>query len=215
MRLQQGRRLIAVMDKKKLLRYATLAVPRYTSYPTAADFSGIDDATRINWLEQVETGQSVSLYIHIPYCSELCHYCGCFTKIVRRSEVIHNYVDILVRDIRLQASFLKARPRVVYLHWGGGTPSILSEESFRKIMAALHEVFVFDSETEHAIELDPRMVHDRLATLLADIGVNRASLGVQDVNPVVQKAIGRIQPVGDVERAGQEFAERRHHADQF
>jgi len=189
------------MNKETLLRYAAQVVPRYTSYPTAADFVSVSDDMRISWLQGIETDQPVSLYLHIPYCSELCHYCGCFTKAVRRGDVIDGYADVLVKDICLQASFFKGRPRVVHLHWGGGTPSILSAESFGRIMAALRDAFVFDSASKHAIELDPRTVHDGLAVFLSGSGVNRASLGVQDVNPAIQKAIGRIQPVADVERA--------------
>jgi len=189
------------MNKETLLRYAALAVPRYTSYPTSADFVSVSDDIRISWLQAIKADQPVSLYLHIPYCSVLCHYCGCFTKAVRHRDVIDSYTDIIVRDIRLQASYLGSRLRVVHLHWGGGTPSILSGKNFNRIMAALCDAFIFDPVAEHAIELDPRTVHDELAAFLSGIGVNRASLGVQDINPVVQKAIGRIQPVIDVERA--------------
>lgn len=189
------------MNKETLLHYATLAVPRYTSYPTAADFVSVSDDERKDWLSKLQPDEPVSLYLHVPYCRELCHYCGCFTKAVRRSDVIDDYAETLVEDIRLQAQYLKGKPRVVHLHWGGGTPSILSRASFEKIMAVLHETFIFDEKAEHAIELDPRTVTVELAELLASIGVNRASLGVQDVNLDVQKMIGRIQPVDSVERA--------------
>lgn len=183
------------------MHYATLAVPRYTSYPTAVDFVSISDEMRIHWLQGLELDQTVSLYLHIPYCSNLCHYCGCFTKAVRRKDIIDTYADIIEQDIRLQASYLKGKPRVIHLHWGGGTPSLLSRKSFKKIMQALHETFLFDAAAEHAIELDPRTVRQELVSCLAEIGVNRASLGVQDINPEVQKLIGRIQPVTDVRSA--------------
>jgi len=189
------------MDRDRLLRYARMAVPRYTSYPTAADFGVLDDAARIGWLANIEEGTAVSLYLHIPYCRDICHYCGCFTKAARRETTIEDYVETLVDDIRLQASHLIGRPRVVHLHWGGGTPSILTESSFKKIMAALYEHFDFDKNCEHAIELDPRTVNAKMAAILTAIGVNRASLGVQDVNEQVQKEIGRIQPVSDVAAA--------------
>jgi len=189
------------MDRDILLRYASLAVPRYTSYPTAADFYPIDDGVRSGWLAMIEADEAVSLYLHIPYCRDICHYCGCFTKAVRREATIEDYVATLVEDIHLQASCLNVRPRVMHLHWGGGTPSILSADAFEKIMAALHQAFDFDPVHEHAIELDPRTVTAELAATLSSIGVNRASLGVQDVNAQVQQEIGRIQPVSDVERA--------------
>jgi len=189
------------MDRDTLLRYARLAVPRYTSYPTAADFQALDDEVRVNWLTALESGAPVSLYLHIPYCRDICHYCGCFTKAVRRKETIESYVETLIQDIHLQAGYLDARPKVVHLHWGGGTPSILTEDAFIKIMRALQDHFDFAESHEHAIELDPRTVNAQMATTLALIGVNRASLGVQDVNEQVQKEIGRIQPVGDVSQA--------------
>jgi len=189
------------MDRDILLHYAKLAVPRYTSYPTAADFYPLDDATRIGWLATVGHDKPVSFYLHIPYCRDICHYCGCFTKAVRRQSTIDDYVETLIQDIRLQAGYLSGRPKVVHLHWGGGTPSILSADAFEKIMAVLHEHFDFDENHEHAIELDPRTVNTSLASILASIGVNRASLGVQDVNSQVQEEIGRLQPVSDVEGA--------------
>jgi len=102
------------MDRDILLHYAKLAVPRYTSYPTAADFYPLDDATRIGWLATVEHDKPVSLYLHIPYCRDICHYCGCFTKAVRRQSTIDDYVEILIQDIRLQAGYLSGRPRVVH-----------------------------------------------------------------------------------------------------
>jgi len=189
------------MDRDPLLRYARLAVPRYTSYPTAADFQALDDEVRVNWLTALESGAPVSLYLHIPYCRDICHYCGCFTKAVRRPETIEDYVETLVQDIHLTARYLNARPKVVHLHWGGGTPSILSDTAFKKIMTSLHDHFDFDDNHEHAIELDPRTINAKMAKVLAAIGVNRASLGVQDVNSQVQQEIGRIQPVDDVRQA--------------
>jgi len=189
------------MDKNVLLRYARLAVPRYTSYPTAADFTPLDDAVRIGWLRGLGQGAPVSLYLHIPYCRDICHYCGCFTKAVRRISTVEDYAEVLIKDIHLQTRYLEGRPKVAHLHWGGGTPSILPASCFEKIMAALHQAFDFDPCYEHAIELDPRTVTAELTATLISIGVNRASLGVQDVNAQVQKQIGRVQPVGDVERA--------------
>lgn len=189
------------MNKNTLLAYATMAVPRYTSYPTAADFVTLDDQKRIDWLSQIRENQPVSLYIHIPYCRQLCHYCGCHAKMAVRNDVIDDYADSVVEDIKLQSRYLSGKPQVVHLHWGGGTPSILSRQSFEKIMSALRDGFSFALDCEHAIELDPRTVTPNLVTILRDIGVNRASLGVQDVNPEVQKAIGRVQPIKTVERA--------------
>lgn len=189
------------MKTETLLHYATLAVPRYTSYPTAADFVTVTDEQRANWLGHIKPDEAVSLYIHVPYCRQLCYYCGCHAKATVKDDAIVGYAESLIKDIRLQARYLKGKPRVVHLHWGGGTPSILPRDSFRSIMDALHEFFVFDKKAEHAIELDPRTVTHELVNTLVEIGVNRASLGVQDVNPEVQKAIGRIQPAAVVKRS--------------
>ncbi|MBH9987827.1 oxygen-independent coproporphyrinogen III oxidase [Bartonella sp. W8098] len=189
------------MKTETLLHYATLAVPRYTSYPTAADFVAVTDEQRADWLGKIKPDQAVSLYIHVPYCRQLCYYCGCHAKATKKDDAIVGYAESVIKDIRLQAQHLKGKSRVVHLHWGGGTPSILPRQSFLSIMETLHEFFEFDKKAEHAIELDPRTVtHDLVKTLL-EIGVNRTSLGVQDVNPQVQKAIGRIQPAAIVKRS--------------
>ncbi len=189
------------MREDAIRRYAALAVPRYTSYPTAVDFVPVSaDSTR-RWLRQVGPDEGVSLYIHVPYCRQICHYCGCNAKMAIREGVIANFVGALLREIETVGANLTARPRIVHLHWGGGTPSILNAQQFNDILAALGAAFDFDPAMEHAIELDPRTVTPLLATTLGEMGVNRASLGVQDVDSEVQEAIGRIQPIETVAEA--------------
>ncbi|KAA6206611.1 MAG: oxygen-independent coproporphyrinogen III oxidase [Candidatus Tokpelaia sp.] len=187
-------------NNEKILHYADAAVPRYTSYPTAADFHRLEDAPRLAALRRLSAQDRVSVYIHIPYCSAMCHYCGCFTKVTRRADSVADYTRYIVQDIKLQAACFNGRPRLAHLHWGGGTPAIISPAAFRAIMAALKEAFTFEAEAEHAIELDPRYVDAELCALLAEQGVNRASLGVQDIDAKVQQAIGRIQPLSAIER---------------
>jgi len=189
------------LTKEQILNYAHMAVPRYTSYPTAADFTALDDAPRLAALQALNSSSRISAYIHIPYCEAMCHYCGCFTKITRRPEVIADYVRHIIRDIQLQAAQFSGKPLLTHLHWGGGTPSIISQADFSAIMAALHKAFTFAPNAEHAIELDPRHVDMVLADFLASQGVNRASLGVQDTDARVQQAIGRVQPVADIARS--------------
>ena len=189
------------MHEATIRRYAALAVPRYTSFPTAADFTPVTPDNTRRWLRQIGPEESVSLYIHVPYCKEICHYCGCHSKMAIRNDVIENFVTALLSEIETVSASLTARPQVVHLHWGGGTPSILQETQFKRIMAALGLAFDFSPDLEHAIELDPRTVNSDLVKTLALIGVNRASLGVQDVNADVQKAIGRIQPIEAVMNA--------------
>jgi len=183
-------------------RYARSQVPRYTSYPTAAEFStAVASADQRRWLRDLNTTEAVSVYLHVPYCRELCFYCGCNTKKALRDDVIASYRVALEREIELVSDTLSGPVRIARLHWGGGTPSILGGEGLASVMAALRRHFVFDAGYEHAIELDPRYVTPLLAASLKELGVNRVSLGVQDVNPLVQAAIGRWQPMRDVEAA--------------
>ena len=182
--------------------YARLQVPRYTSYPTAAEFSpAVGSADQRRWLRDLDTTEAVSVYLHVPYCRDLCLYCGCNTKKAVRDDVIGAYRVALEREIALVGDSLTAPVRIARLHWGGGTPSILGAEGLASVMEVLRRHFVFEAGFEHAIELDPRYVTSSLATGLKELGVNRASLGVQDVNPLVQAAIGRWQPIMDVEAA--------------
>ena len=183
-------------------RYAGYNVPRYTSYPTAADFSpGVGTKEHENWLGRLDGRQAISAYLHVPYCREICLYCGCNTKMAVRDDVIDAYRRALEAEIDLVAGLLKVRPAIARLHWGGGTPSILGPDGLRSVIAALRRRFPFDQICEHAIELDPRHVTPALAGALAELGVTRASLGVQDVNPLVQAAIGRLQPLVVIEVA--------------
>ena len=183
-------------------RYARLQVPRYTSYPTAAEFTpDVGSADQTRWLQDLDTNKAVSVYLHVPYCRELCLYCGCTTKKALRDDVIAAYRAALEREISLVGDVLPGPVRIARLHWGGGTPSILGADGLASVMNVLRRCFVFEAGFEHAIELDPRYVTVMLAASLKELGVNRVSLGVQDVNPLVQAAIGRWQPVGDVEAA--------------
>ena len=183
-------------------RYARLQVPRYTSYPTAAEFTtSVGAADQKRWLRGLDTGEPVSVYLHVPYCRELCLYCGCNTKTALRDDVIAAYRVALEREIALVADAVSGPVRIARLHWGGGTPSILGAEGLASVMQVLRDRVLFESGFEHAIELDPRYVTPALAEGLKELGVNRASLGVQDVNPLVQVAIGRWQPILSVETA--------------
>lgn len=189
------------MHEAAIRRYAALTVPRYTSFPTAADFVSVTSDTTRRWLRRIGPEEAVSLYIHVPYCKQICHYCGCHTKMAVREDVVENFVTALLSEIETVSSNLTVRPQIMHLHWGGGTPSILTALQFHRILAALRLAFDFHPEMEHAIELDPRTVTSVLARTLALMGVNRASLGVQDIDADVQKAIGRIQPIEIVIRA--------------
>lgn len=177
-------------------------VPRYTSYPTAPHFSAeVGADAYAGFLDAAAASDgAVSLYLHIPFCRSICHYCGCTTKASRRDGPIEAYAEVLRAEIALVAARL-GRKRVSHIHWGGGTPNLLPTHSFEAIVEDLHRLFDIGADTEHAIELDPRHIGDRRAGFLARMGVNRASLGVQDFDPAVQAEIGRIQPFETVETA--------------
>ena len=182
------------------LAIAERNVPRYTSYPTAPHFTAdVGPEVYADWLGRLPRQATVSLYIHVPFCSELCFYCGCNTRAVRRREPVEAYAAHLLGEIALLGG-LAAR-KLTHLHWGGGTPSILGPQWLETIAARLAALFDLRGLKEHAIELDPRRLDRALVRTLADIGVTRASLGMQDASPQVQRAIGRIQPFDIVECA--------------
>lgn len=189
---------------KDLLSLALRNVPRYTSYPTAPHFhNGVTADTYAGWLGGLTKTDSLSLYLHVPFCRELCHYCGCHTKATRQDAPLKAYGATLAREIRLTRRFIGRPGPVKHIHWGGGTPSLLPRESLMELNALLRVLFDFAPDLEHAIELDPRFVTGDLAATLAQIGINRASLGVQDFDPDVQNAIGRVQPYSLVAKAAE------------
>lgn len=176
-------------------------VPRYTSYPTAPHFRVVEsDSTWQSWLGSIPDQQSLSLYLHVPFCRSMCWYCGCATQVVKGDDAVTDYVDALLAEIALTAQYLPSRARIGHIHWGGGTPTILGPNSLRRVMERLSELFSFDPRVEIAIEVDPRRFDAELARSFADCGVNRASLGVQSFDPEVQHAIHRIQPLESVAR---------------
>jgi oxygen-independent coproporphyrinogen-3 oxidase len=174
-------------------------VPRYTSYPTAPHFRLVDnDAVWQSWLGSIPDQQSLSLYLHVPFCRSMCWYCGCATQVVKGDDAVTEYVDALLTEIALTAQYLPPRARIAHIHWGGGTPTILGADGLRRVMERLSGLFSFDPQIEVAVEVDPRRFDADLARSFVDCGVNRASLGVQSFDPDVQRAIHRIQPLDSV-----------------
>jgi len=181
--------------RPELVRYFEHArVPRYTSYPTAVHFGELEPATFARWLGALDPTTPLSLYVHIPWCRRLCWYCGCHTWISARQSRIDAYVELLLREIELVAHRLPEGMPVVHLHFGGGTPSTAGPRGLARILETLRRHFVFRTEAEIAIELDPREVDEALVDALAALGFTRVSLGVQTLDPAVQEAVGRIQP---------------------
>lgn len=169
-------------------------MPRYTSYPTAPHFSSAVGAdTYAAWLKALPTNLSASLYLHVPFCREMCWYCGCHTQIVRRDGAVIAYAAALRAEIELVAGKIGRRLKVEHIHFGGGTPTILAPESFSGLMAAIRQRFFVLPSAEIAIEIDPRTLTTEMVDALGLAGVNRASLGVQSFDPMVQRAINRVQ----------------------
>ncbi len=170
-------------------------VPRYTSYPTAAQFhAGVGVAAYRQWLAGVDPAEPISLYLHVPYCQQLCRYCGCHMRVARRYGQVQAYVEPLAAEIDLVAAALPGRLKVGHIHWGGGTPTILSPEDFMALQGRLRTRFEILDGAEIAVECDPRVLGAPLISAMAAAGVTRASLGVQDFDVEVQRAIGRWQP---------------------
>jgi oxygen-independent coproporphyrinogen-3 oxidase len=182
------------MIPQLLTKYAT-QVPRYTSYPTAPHFGPAVDAARYRaWLAALDEGEACSLYLHVPFCDTLCWFCGCHTRVVNAYAPVTAYVNLLSREIELIAGALASRHPVTHVHWGGGTPTILNADDFSAITASLRRHFDVEREAQIAVEIDPRGLPEETVRALAEAGVTRASVGVQDFDPKVQAGVNRIQP---------------------
>ena len=194
------------MTDTTLATYASQAAPRYTSYPTAPHFlRNFPEQTYRGWLGRLDPDRPMSLYLHVPFCRQMCWYCGCNMKLVKREGPLASYVDTLIDEITLVAAALPARMRVAHLHWGGGTPTALSPEQITRVMSHVRTCFEIEPDAELAIESDPRTLTSEMIACLATLGFNRASFGVQEFDPVVQETINRIQPPDMVARAVGEF----------
>ncbi len=177
-------------------------VPRYTSYPTAVQFNTeIDASAYAQWLAAVPPDAALSLYLHVPYCAQLCWYCGCHTRVAGRYAAIERYRDALRSEILTVRGHLGARRSVTQIHWGGGTPTVLNPADFTGLAAVLQDNFAIAADAEIAVEIDPRTLTKAMIHALAAAGTNRVSFGVQDFDPQVQAAINRIQPYAMTERA--------------
>ena len=175
--------------------YARQAVPRYTSYPTAPHFRGdFLESTYRGWLAALDASEPISLYLHVPFCKQICWYCGCNMKLAVRPEPVAGYLETLLDEIDLLAAQLPARMPVGHLHWGGGTPTSLEPEQLARGMRRLAERFAILPGAEIAIESDPRTLTEAMAAGIGALGFTRASFGVQEFDPRVQAAINRIQP---------------------
>ena len=185
-----------VFDLELIKRYDKSG-PRYTSYPTAVQFhEGFSEADYKSWAQKSNaSGRPLSLYFHIPFCDTVCFYCGCNKVVTKDRSKASPYLEHLHREIELQAELFDDSRIVNQLHWGGGTPTFISHDEMRALMAKTRECFTLhdDDTGEYSIEIDPREVTQETIGLLRELGFNRMSLGVQDFDPAVQKAVNRIQ----------------------
>jgi len=183
-----------------LIKKYDKAGPRYTSYPTAVVFN--NDFKAEQYIQQAKLsnishkGQPISLYFHIPFCDTLCFFCACNKIATKKRDKADRYLDYLEKEMAILAPLYDKDRLVEQMHFGGGTPTFLTEPQFEKMMALIGKYFpLIDTEKrDYSIEIDPRSVTKESIEKLASYGFNRFSLGVQDVNPVVQKAVNRIQP---------------------
>ncbi len=180
-----------------LIRRYDLSGPRYTSYPTAVQFDGEFGAKDCTSASDSCRGSSapLSLYVHIPFCAHVCYYCACNKVITKHRDRAQPYLDRLYKDIKMQSDLFAEERIVEQLHWGGGTPTFIADDQMRELMGELRKNFKLldDDSGDYSIEIDPREASEETLKTLREIGFNRISLGVQDFNPKVQKAVNRLQ----------------------
>ena len=169
-------------------------VPRYTSYPTAPHFSNDVGADLFSdWISGIAPGSSISLYIHVPFCRRLCWFCACRTQGTQTDNPVIAYVDVLKAELDLLAARLPEGVTLSRLHWGGGTPTLLNADLMRDLAARILEIVPLGPDAEFSVEIDPNEIDEARLDALAEAGMNRASIGVQDFDDEIQKTIGRIQ----------------------
>jgi oxygen-independent coproporphyrinogen-3 oxidase len=189
------------------------AAPRYTSYPTALQFHErfTEAEYRAQAAQQKNSIAPLSLYLHIPFCSDICYYCACNKIVTTKRHHARQYLDYLRKEIALQSQLFSPRRKVMQLHWGGGTPTFLDGAEITELMhvTATHFSLQDDDSREYSIEIDPRSIQPDTVALLKGLGFNRVSLGVQDFDAQVQRAINRVQPTEMVRNITD--TARRHH----
>lgn len=187
-----------------LINRYNLSGPRYTSYPTAPQFNA--EFTNADYIEALTasnaTNKPLSLYFHIPFCEKICFFCGCNKIATKNTDRCLPYLDQLFKEMDLAGQYLDTSRPVEQLHWGGGTPTFLSHEQMRLLMQATKERFNLrtDDKGDYSIEIDPRAMQEDTLAILRELGFNRLSFGVQDLNPQVQEAVNRVQPKPLVEK---------------
>jgi len=169
-------------------------VPRYTSYPTAPQFGAdVGPADFAGWIAAIPAGSAISLYLHVPFCRRLCRFCACRTQGTTSDAPVAAYVETLMAELRLLQTHLPRGVRLARLHWGGGTPTLLSTDRIEALARAIFDAAPMQPDAEFSVEIDPNEIDAARLDALAAVGMNRASIGVQDFDPLIQAAIGREQ----------------------
>jgi oxygen-independent coproporphyrinogen III oxidase len=169
-------------------------VPRYTSYPTAPHFgTGVGPGQFEEWIRAIPEGSDISLYLHVPFCRRLCWFCACRTQGTTSDEPVVAYVETLKTELAILKQHLPRGITLSRLHWGGGTPTLLSPYLMQSLAESVFDVAPLAANGEFSVEIDPNEIDDARLDALAAAGMNRASIGVQDFDPLIQKAIGREQ----------------------
>lgn len=193
-------------ETEKLIQKYDRPVPRYTSYPTAVQFDeGLTQENYAEILGGLDKTEPISLYLHIPFCHILCHYCGCHTQVVNSYKPMEAYLQTLFQEIERIGKALPAAVPVGSIHFGGGSPNFLEPDDFKKLIEKLGSVFSLSEETDIAMEMDPRLLtKEKIAGYISG-GVNRVSFGVQSFDSEVQKVVNRVQPFEDVAECTKAF----------
>jgi oxygen-independent coproporphyrinogen III oxidase len=182
-------------------KYLDGHVPRYTSYPTAVEFgASVDGLMYERWLAHSPADAPLSIYIHVPFCHKLCLFCGCHTTVARRYAPVAAYVDLLEHEMSLVGQ-ITGRRKVNHLHWGGGTPTILTATDFLRLTTSLRAHIAAGPIEQTAVEIDPRSLTQDYVSALRDAGVTRVSVGVQDFDERVQRSVRRLQSFAQTQRA--------------
>lgn len=169
-------------------------VPRYTSYPTAPQFSNdVGPGLYADWISGIAPGSTVSLYVHVPFCRHLCWFCACRTQGTQSDAPVKAYLEVLKAELALLRDRLPAGVTLSRLHWGGGTPTLLCPSMMDDLAGTIAEIAPFAENAEFSVEIDPNEIDEARLDALARAGMTRASIGVQDFDPEIQKIIGRIQ----------------------
>ncbi len=169
-------------------------VPRYTSYPTAPHFNSTVGAEDFRaWVEDIAAGARISLYLHVPFCRRLCWFCACRTQGTSSDDPVRAYAEVLKAELALLKAHLPKGVTLSRLHWGGGTPTMMPPEVMEDVARTVFDIVPLGKGAEFSVEIDPNEIDDARLDALAAAGMNRASIGVQDFDPAIQKAIGRDQ----------------------